>query len=47
MSRRFGAVSPEIIKSLDDLSSDELDALTDNLLDFNSISDLVAWISRY
>jgi len=47
LSRRFGVISPEITGCLDLLSSDELDQLTDNLLDFTSLADLEAWLSRH
>ncbi|HLK61227.1 MAG TPA: DUF4351 domain-containing protein [Chthonomonadaceae bacterium] len=47
MSRRFGVISPEITKRLDALSSDQLDELTDNLLDFTSIADVENWLTRH
>ncbi|HLK56355.1 MAG TPA: DUF4351 domain-containing protein [Chthonomonadaceae bacterium] len=47
MRKRFGAISPEITKRLDALSSDELDQLGEDLLDFTSIVDLENWLARH
>ena len=45
--KRFGSVSTEIEKRLNALSTDELDTLGEDLLDFTSPTDLETWLSRH
>ena len=47
IGRRFGNVASEVTARLNTLSTDQLDALTDALLDFKSAADLEAWLSRH
>jgi hypothetical protein len=47
MGKRFGAISPEITRRLDVLSSDELDAFIEDLLDFTSIADVEDWLTHH
>jgi hypothetical protein len=45
VNRRFGVLAQSITKRLEELSSEQLDELTDALLDFSSIADLEAWLN--
>jgi hypothetical protein len=42
--RRCGALPKEVASRLRDLSSKQLEALADNLLDFTSLADLETWL---
>ena len=45
--RRFGPAPPQIAKGLELLTSDELDGLGEDLLDFKSLDDLAGWLSNH
>ena len=47
IGKRFGTVASEVTERLNTLSTDQLDALTDALLDFKSVADLEVWLSRH
>jgi len=47
IGKRFGTVAPDVPKRVNTLSNDQLDALTDALLDFKSIAELEAWLSQH
>jgi hypothetical protein len=44
LERKFGQVSQEMGDRISSLSFDQLDALTLDLLNFNSVDDLVQWL---
>lgn len=45
LERRFGSLSPEVVQQIQSLSSPDLEALGDALLDFSGSSDLLNWLS--
>lgn len=45
LTRRFGSVSPELQESLHRLSLEQLEELSELLLDFAAITDLETWLS--
>lgn len=45
LNRKVGSLSPEIIARVSALSLERLEALGEALLDFNSVEDLVSWLS--
>jgi hypothetical protein len=47
LRKRFGAISSEVIQRLDLLSNDHLNELGEAQVDFTSLSDLEAWLSRH
>jgi hypothetical protein len=47
LTRRFGSVAPQVTQRLDELPVDQLDELGVALLDFASVADLEAWLSRH
>ncbi|GFE71034.1 hypothetical protein CFPU101_36440 [Chroococcus sp. FPU101] len=46
LKRKFGQLSPEIEAKIQNLSSPQLDDLTETLLDFQHIDDLTSWLSN-
>lgn len=44
--RRFGTIQPEIENSIRQLGLQQLEELGDAVLDFNSLSDLTAWLQQ-
>lgn len=44
LTRRFGAVDPQLAQRLQLLSSPQLEDLAEVLLDFSQVSDLVTWL---
>lgn len=47
IKKRFGSVTPEMLKRLSTLSADDLDDLGEAMFDFSTQADLEAWISRH
>jgi predicted transposase YdaD len=45
LTRRIGTISPQLHSQIDNLSLTELEDLGEALLDFNSETDLVNWLS--
>ena len=45
LTRRIGAIAPEISEQIQTLSVEELEDLGEALLDFSSTSDLTNWLS--
>lgn len=46
LSKRFGKISPKICSSISDLSLPVLEDLSENLLDFNNVDDLINWLAK-
>ena len=46
LNRKFGAIDSSILKRLQGLTTEQLEALGEDFLDFSSISDLEAWLNR-
>jgi predicted transposase/invertase (TIGR01784 family) len=46
LERRLGAIAPEVQQQIQGLSSPDLEALGDALLDFSTLSDLLSWLSE-
>ena len=46
LKRRFGEIDSSLIDSIKILSVEQLDDLTEALLDFSQIADLVAWLNQ-
>jgi predicted transposase YdaD len=46
INRRFGELQPALIERIKLLSTEELEALGEALLDFSGVSDLVAWLNQ-
>jgi predicted transposase/invertase (TIGR01784 family) len=47
LTRRFGAINPEIEERIQDLSITQLDDLAEALLDFSSQADLISWLDTH
>ena len=47
LSRRFGQISPELEQQIHRLSTDQLEALGEALLDFSDVTDLQSWLENY
>jgi hypothetical protein len=47
INRPFGTLSSDLQLRLEHLSSDELDQLSDDFLDFSSLAELEAWLARH
>ena len=46
LTRRVGAIEPELRSRLQQLSSTQLEELAEALLDFTTKADLVSWLER-
>jgi predicted transposase/invertase (TIGR01784 family) len=46
LNRKFGAIDSSIIERLQGLTTEQLEALGEDFLDFSSISDLEAWLNK-
>lgn len=46
LTRRLGAVPPQLQTQIQQLSTPQLEALGEALLDFSSTQDLVAWLHQ-
>ena len=46
MTRKLGSISPDSIQKISTLSFGEIEALSEALFDFNSITDLDRWLSQ-
>ena len=44
LKRRIGVISPQLESQIQDLSTTQVDALSEALLDFSSPSDLATWL---
>jgi hypothetical protein len=47
LQRRFGELPTRLEALLRELSPEQLDEITDELLDFASLADVQAWVARY
>lgn len=47
LTRRFGAVAPEVREQIDNLSITQLEDLGEALLDFSSTADLTGWLNEH
>ena len=45
LTRKFGRVTLKIVKRLDKLSAEQLEALAEAVLDFEKVADLEAWLT--
>ncbi|AFY48279.1 hypothetical protein Nos7524_2437 [Nostoc sp. PCC 7524] len=46
LNRRFGEIDSSIIERLRVLSTEQLEVLGEEFLDFTNVSDLVAWLEQ-
>jgi Domain of unknown function (DUF4351) len=46
LTRKLGVITPEIRSRVNSLDIDKLESLGEDLLDFNSITDIEAWLSQ-
>ncbi|MBK1724707.1 DUF4351 domain-containing protein [Thiocystis violacea] len=46
MQRRLGVLPPVLDRRLEDLSVDEIEALSEALLDFSALGDLEQWLEQ-
>nr|WP_240906094.1 DUF4351 domain-containing protein [Thiorhodococcus mannitoliphagus] len=46
LARRLGELPPVLDRRLEDLSVDEVEALSEALLDFSAIGDLEQWLAQ-
>ncbi|BBD67179.1 hypothetical protein NIES4072_55280 [Nostoc commune NIES-4072] len=46
LNRRFGEIDSLIIERLQVLSTEKLEGLGEEFLDFSNVSDLVAWLEQ-
>jgi HPt (histidine-containing phosphotransfer) domain-containing protein len=46
LHRKFGSLPSAIVQQVKSLEPNRLDALTEDLLDFNSLDDLQSWLSH-
>ena len=44
LTRRFGAIAPDLVERIHTLSISQLDELIDAQLNFSSVEDLVTWL---
>lgn len=47
LTRRFGAVAPEVREQIEKLSITQLEDLGEALLDFSSTADLTSWLNEH
>ncbi len=47
LTRRFGALAPEVQARLGELSTAQLEDLGEGLLDFSEAADVVAWLQEH
>ena len=47
LTHRFGQISPELEEQIRRLSTDQLEALGEALLDFSGITDLQTWLENH
>jgi Domain of unknown function (DUF4351) len=46
LNRKFGALPVELVAKIDNLSSERLDSLSETLLDFQKMEDLIVWLDE-
>ncbi len=46
LNRRFGEIDSSLIERIRMLSTEQLEALGEALLDFSEVADLVTWLDR-
>jgi hypothetical protein len=46
LNRKFGAIDSSILKRIQALTTEQLEALGEELLSFSNIADLEAWLNR-
>ncbi len=46
ITKKFGPLSPDLNQQIDQLTSQKLDDLAEQLLDFQTISDLTQWLKN-
>ncbi|WP_366557670.1 DUF4351 domain-containing protein [Okeania sp. SIO1I7] len=46
LKKRFGEIPATIINQIEDLVLDDLESLTEDILDFNSLEDLQIWLEK-
>lgn len=47
LTRRFGAIPPQVREQIDHLSITQLEDLGKALLDFSSTTDLTSWLNEH
>lgn len=47
LNRKFDSISPKITSRIESLDASQLDALTEDLLDFQSLNDLNQWLDSH
>lgn len=46
LNRRFNEIDSSLLKRVQELSSEQLEALGDALFDFSQVADLVVWLEQ-
>ncbi|BAZ08703.1 hypothetical protein NIES4071_05080 [Calothrix sp. NIES-4071] len=46
LNRKFGAIDSSILERLQSLTTDQLEQLAEDFIDFSNISDLEAWLNK-
>jgi predicted transposase/invertase (TIGR01784 family) len=46
LERRVGAVNPDVVARIEELSIEQLESLVDEVVEFSSLSDLMIWLDR-
>jgi hypothetical protein len=46
LNRKLGVLPVELVAKIDDLSSERLDSLSETLLDFQKMEDLIVWLDE-
>ena len=46
LTRQIGSISPQLKAQIQNLSIEQLDALSEVLLDFTTTDDLTAWLKK-
>ena len=46
LNRKFGAIDSSILERLQSLTTEQLEALAEDFVDFSNVSDLEAWLNK-
>lgn len=47
LDRKLGSITPEIRARVNNLSIEQLESLSESLLDFGQMSDLIGWLDAH
>lgn len=46
LERRLGAVNPDVVSRIEELSVEQLQSLVEEVVGFSGLSDLMVWLDR-